>query len=229
MDVPVIRPDILARRIGAEAQPIAIVDGFHPDPDALRSHAATASFEPGRNHYPGLRADLPADYFALVRPALAQTIVGVFGHRGKIALIDASYAIVTTPPDQLTLPQRLPHMDAVDLDRIALVHYLSPDSSDGTAFFRHRSTGFETVDATRSPIYLDQLNAELRHTGEPPAAYIDGSTPLFERIHQVEARYNRAVIYRSALLHSGAIAPGAVLDADPATGRLTVTVFLTLT
>jgi hypothetical protein len=34
------------------------------------------------------------------------------------------------------------------------------------------------------------------------------------------------VIYRSALLHSGAIAPDAVLDSNPATGRLTVTAFL---
>ena len=31
-----IRPAVTARRIGTEAQPIAIIDGFHPDPDALR-------------------------------------------------------------------------------------------------------------------------------------------------------------------------------------------------
>ena len=36
-------PDIAARRIGQERQPIAIIDDFHPDPAALRTHAASAS------------------------------------------------------------------------------------------------------------------------------------------------------------------------------------------
>ncbi|AIT07861.1 hypothetical protein MC45_17585 [Sphingomonas taxi] len=219
-------PDIVARRIGNEAEPIAIIDGFHPDPDALRSHAATAPFEPGRHHYPGLRASLPATYFAAVRPALTRALAGVFNHDGALALLDSSYALVTTPPARLTLPQRLPHVDAVDPRRIALVHYLDPDGGDGTAFYRHRSTGFERLDRARAPIYFEQLDAELRHGGVPAPAYIHGSTPLFERIALVEARYNRAVLYRSALLHSGAIAPDAVLSDDPTRGRLTITAFL---
>lgn len=223
-----IRASIAARRIGTEGQPIAIVDGFHPDPDALRAHAAGSAFEAGLNHYPGIRAALPDDYFAQVRPALTASLAGVYDHAGGIALIDASYSIVTTPPDRLSVPQRLPHMDAVDMGRIALVHYLSPDDPDGTAFYRHRSTGFETIDQGRAPIYLGQLNAELRHGGEPDRAYVAASTPLFERIAHVEARYNRAVLYRSALLHSGAVAADAILSDDPATGRLTVTAFLSL-
>ncbi len=223
------RATITGRRIGTEGQPVGVVEGFHPDPDALRAFATAATFAPGLNHYPGIRADLPTDYFALVRPALTAALAGVFDHGGEIALIDASFSIVTTAADRLTLPQRLPHMDALDRNRIALVHYLSPQDRDGTAFFRHRSTGFETIDQARSAIYLDQLNAELRHTGVPDPAYVAGSTPLFERISQVEAGYNRAVLYRSALLHSGAIAPDAILSDDPARGRLTITAFLLLT
>lgn len=219
-------PDISARRIGTEAQPIAIIDAFHPDPDALRAHAAEAVFEPGRHHYPGLRAALPADYFAAVRPPLTQALAGVFDQAGAVSLLDASYALVTTPPEALTVPQRLPHVDAVDPGRIALVHYLDPESRDGTAFYRHRATGFEQLDRQRAPIYFDQLEAELRHGGLPAPAYIAGSTPLFEQTARVEARYNRAVLYRSALLHSGAIAAGARLSADPARGRLTITAFL---
>jgi Family of unknown function (DUF6445) len=220
----VTKPDIVARRIGSEGQPIAIVDGFHPDPDMLRAAALTAKFEPGRHHYPGIRAALPADYFARVRPALVPVLREVLGVSG-VDLLDASFSIVTTPPGELGVEQRLPHVDAVQPGRIALVHYLAPAGSDGTGFFRHRATGFETIDAARSPGYLATLNAELR--ADPPAtAYPFGDTGLFERIAHVEARYNRAVIYRSALLHSGVISPGAVLGADPATGRLTVTAFL---
>ncbi|MBI0475591.1 hypothetical protein D9601_09530 [Sphingomonas sp. MA1305] len=218
---------ISARRVGVEQQPIAIVDGFHPDPDALRDVAVTARFEPGRHHYPGLRAPLPADYFARVRPALTLVLREVFGAGGGIALIDASFAIVTTSADALTIPQRIPHVDALDADRIALVHYLSPAGGDGTAFFRHRSTGFETIDASRGPHYSERLAREIAAT--PPAqAYIAGDTPLFERIDGVSGDYNRAVVYRSAMLHSGAIAPDTLLSADPAHGRLTVTAFLQL-
>ena len=217
-------PDIVARRIGSEDQPIVIVDGFHPDPDALRGAAVATPFAPARRHYPGIRAALPADYFQRVRAVLATVLRDVFGH-GAVQLIDASFSIVTTPPAELTIEQRLPHVDAIAGGRIALVHYLKPDDNAGTAFYRHRATGFETIDAGRSQRYLATLKAELGGA-TPPPAYLDGDSPLFERIAQVDARYNRAVIYRSAMLHSGAIPPAATLDADPASGRLTVTAFL---
>lgn len=221
-----IRPDIVARLIGSEEHAIAVVDGFHPDPDALRTYAIASDFEPARHHYPGVRAPLPTDYFTQVGPALATVLREVFDAPAKTDLLDASFSIVTTPPDALTVVQRLPHVDAVQQGRIALVHYLTPEGGDGTAFFRHRATGFEHVDEARAQIYYRHLDAEIRYRGEPAAGYIGGSTPLFERIASVDARYNRAVIYRSALLHSGAIAADAVLSEDPAIGRLTVTAFL---
>lgn len=223
-----IRPNIAARRIGNEAQPIAIIDGFHPDPDALRAHAAAAKFGPARNHYPGLRADLPLSYFADIRPGLAATLSGVFDHNGPLSLIDASYAMVTTSPAELTRVQRLPHVDAVDPQRIALIHYLHPENLDGTAFYRHRATGYETLDPTRAPTYLAALDAERRSGAEPLPGYLTGSNAQYEQVTSVEARYNRAVLYRSVLLHSGSITAAAVLSEDPALGRLTITAFLLL-
>lgn len=219
-------PDISVQRIGSEQQPIVIVDGFHPDPDALRALAAAASFERARHHYPGIRAALADDYFAQVRPLLADVLRDVFGLGDAIELIDASFSIVTTPPTELSLAQRLPHVDATGCERIALVHYLSPEGGDGTAFFRHRASGFETIDDARSEPYFACLNAELRAGPPPPAAYVCDSDRWFERIALSEGRYNRAVIYRSGMLHSGAIRRDAPLDADPATGRLTITAFL---
>lgn len=220
-------PDIVARWIGAERQPIAIVDHFHPDPQALRDAAAIARFEPARRQYPGIRAELPDDYFHSVRPALSRVLEQVFGHRGRVALLDASFSMVTLPPERLSIEQRLPHFDAVERDRIALVHYLGTDDSGGTAFYRHRATAFETIDATRASAYLDGVRDEVRRA-PPPPTYIGGSTPAFEQLSAVDARCNRAVIYRSALLHSGLIPPGIVPSADPREGRLTVTAFLSL-
>lgn len=220
------QPDISARPVGAQREPVVVVESFHPDPDGLRAAAAQATFAPARHHYPGIRAPLPADYIVRTRAVIATVLREVFGHAEGASLIDASFSIVTTAPDALTLAQRLPHVDATARERIALVHYLDPAGGDGTAFYRHRTTGFETVDGARGLTYFPTLDRQLRDGGEPPAAYIAGDTPLFARTALVDARYNRAVIYRSAMLHSGAIPPGAALSADPATGRLTVTAFL---
>lgn len=220
------RPDVKARLIGRERQPLVIVDNFTPDPDALRASAVARGFGPADHHYPGIRAPLPPDYLAAQNPVLATVLREVFGFRVSMRVIDSSYSIVTTPPHALTAEQRLPHVDAFAPGRIALLHYLAPTGGDGTAFYRHRSTGFETVDEARRETYFGRVDAELRRDGPPPASYIAGDTPLFQCTTTVEARYNRALIYRSSLLHSGAISPDAVLSSDPATGRLTITAFL---
>jgi hypothetical protein len=217
-------PEIVARRIGRERQAIAIVDDFAPDPAALRAAAQANRFGPADHHYPGIRARLPPDYLPAVRPIIASVLRKVFGV-ARADLLDASFSIVTTPPDALSVQQRLPHVDAVAPGRIALVHYLAPEGGDGTAFFRHRASGFETIDAARAPAYFERLAAQLR-SHSPAPAYIADSTPLFERIALVEGRFNRAVLYRSAALHSGAIGPDTLLTDDPARGRLTVTAFL---
>ena len=221
-------PTFTLHQVGREAQPLVVIDDFAPDPDALRAAGVASTFGPALQHYPGIRAPLPDSYFQTQRDALAEVLGELLKRRGRASLVDASFSIVTTPSDALDIRQRIPHCDAFDADRIALVHYLAPEDSDGTAFFRHRSTGFETIDAERAPIFFGQLDAEFRHGGLPPARYVAGDTPLFERTMAVAARYNRAVVYPSFLLHSGAIAPDAVLSSDPAVGRLTITAFLSV-
>lgn len=221
-------PDIRARRVGLERQPIAIIDGFSPGPDILRQQARDAAFSPARDHYPGIRAALPQDYFQTHAEVFATVLMEVFGATRPARVLDGSFSLATTPPDALSLHQRLPHIDATAPGRIALVQYLSPHPTAGTAFFRHRSTGFEGVDAARSQTYLETLNAELASGPGPGQGYIHADTALFERIDAVDAVYNRAVMYRSNRLHSGAIEADTVLSADPAVGRLTVTAFLSL-
>lgn len=221
---------VTIRKIGREGRPLVVIDGFAADPDAVRAAALGARYEPAAHHYPGIRGALPGGYLVDQTPVVADLVRTVFGQAAPVAVIDASYSIVTTPPANLTIRQRLPHCDAFAAERIALVHFLSPGEgereSGGTAFYRHRSTGFETIDEQRAPVFFGQLEAELRHGGVPAARYPDGDTALFERIMLVPARYNRALLYGSYLLHSGAIPSGAALSLDPATGRLTVTAFL---
>ena len=211
--------------VGREREPLVTIDGFATDPDALRATAIATLFEAAAEHYPGVRAPLPPDSLARQPPLIARAVSRAFGRCRRIHVIDASFSIVTRPPAALHVCQRLPHVDAYGRERLALVHYLSPADRDGTASFRHRSTGFETIDDARAPAYAARLEEELREGGEPGAGYIAGDTALFERTEIVPAKYNRALLYRSCLLHSGAISPGASLAADPARGRLTVTGF----
>ena len=220
-------PNISTRAIGEEAEQLVTIDGFAPDPAALRAAAIAASFGPAGEHYPGIRAALPPGYFRDRLPLIASALGRNFGRFRRIHVIDASFSIVTTPPSALSVKQRLPHVDAFGRERIALIHYLSPDGGAGTAFYRHRATGYETIDDARAPTYFETLDRELGD-GAVPTGYIASDTALFAQTKRVEAHYDRALLYRSCLLHSGAIASDAVLSPDPARGRLTVTAFLAL-
>ena len=221
-------PSVTLHRIGKEEQPVVVIDDFAADPDALRAAAIAAAFGPASHHYPGIRAALPGDYLTAQLPVIEAALGEARGTTAALDAIDASFSIVTTPRADLSVSQRLPHCDAHDATRIALVHYLAPGDRDGTGFFRHRSTGFESVDAQRAAIYPGQLDAELHYGGAPPFDYWTGDGALFERIFAVEAQYNRAVVYPSFLLHSGLIGAGAALSPDPAIGRLTVTGFFSI-
>ena len=175
----------------------------------------------------GVRAVVPD---ALSRPlldALAPLIAEVFG-AGEPNVVDAFYSLVTTPPAALAPIQRLPHVDEVSPRRLALLHFLSADESSGTAFYRHRETGWETLDAARLPRYRAALEVQIARDGVPDAAYLAGDTPLFEQVAGYRGIWNRALLYRSHALHCALIPPTMVLTDDPATGRLTVNTFIEL-
>ncbi len=214
-------------RHGREAQPVVVIDGFAPAPERFVDDAAFLAFTAMGEHYPGVRARVPD---ALLRPlldALAPAIAAVFGP-GKPAVVDAFYSLVTTPPAALAPIQRLPHVDETSRARLALLHFLSRDERSGTAFFRHRATGWESLDAERLPAYRTALEADLARHGLPQASYIDGDTPLFEQVARYAGRFNRAILYRSNTLHCAAIPPDMAFSAEPDTGRLTVNTFLEL-
>lgn len=218
---------VAIERHGVEAQPVVVIDRF-ADAERFRDDAAFLSFAPIGPHYPGIRAT--------VAPALLRDLLGrlepiareAFGV-GGLAIADAFYSIVTTPPAALTPIQRLPHFDEVSPRRLALLHYLSPDERSGTAFYRHRTTGFESIDAARLDRYRAALDDDLRRHGLPDAAYIAGDTPVFERLAVHAGRFNRAILYRSNTLHCADLPPDLSFDPDPATGRLTVNTFLDAT
>jgi hypothetical protein len=103
--------------------------------------------------------------------------------------------------------------------------YLHRTGHGGTAFFRHRSTGLESLTPQDYPRYAAAVQADVGRTGLPPAAYTQDGAPHFERTHAVPGTFNSAVFYRGNILHSGVIDNAAPLSADPREGRLTINAF----
>jgi hypothetical protein len=220
------QPQIRVDHIGTEGQPVVVVENFSPHPDALVGDAETLTFETMGEFYPGVRARVLPSYFEGISSILAPVMREIFGHADRIGFTRALYSLVTTPPEQLTLAQRIPHIDGLEEGMIAILHYLSHEDHGGTAFYRQRATGFETVDAARHPRYLAALKTAFAEQGEPAPGYIRGDTAIFEQTARYEARFNRALIYRSSLLHCADLPATVAFPADIRSGRLTVASFL---
>jgi Family of unknown function (DUF6445) len=216
---------LTVERQGSEGEPVVVIDNFAAHPEHLTGDAAMLGFAPVGIHYPGVRAPVARAILKPMLAALAATIRDVFGY-ADIEIDDAFYSLVTTPPSALAPIQRLPHFDGVEPERLALLHYLSPEMPGGTAFYRHRSTGFETVSAERLSTYRSALDTDLTRHGLPGPAYIDGDTAIYECIARYEGRFNRAILYRGNTLHCAWLPDTTALVEDVETGRLTANTFL---
>ncbi|MDP2716882.1 DUF6445 family protein [Rheinheimera sp.] len=219
------------RHIGHEQSPLLIVDNFIAKPELLLADAGQRRFVANSPYYPGVRAPAPQAYQQVLLQSLAPLLSEFFAlPAGTLSFSVCHYSLVTTPPDQLKLLQRIPHFDTTERHALAAVHYLFHDDQGGTAFYRHRKTGFETIDNNRAPVYFRAMEAENGGPNIPgrDAGYINGDTPLFTQIAAAEGVFNRLIIYRRHALHSGSIPPGANLSADPAQGRLTISSFIDL-
>lgn len=221
----VLRPKASAHRLGAEGELVVVVENFSPDPERLVEAALRCAYDASANYYPGVRAATDELYRAQCAPVLGLILRELFGFRENWSFDGSYYSLATTPREELSLAQRIPHIDGVMPGVLAVVHYLR-DVPGGTSFYRHRSTGFETIDAARQPRYFASLEADFKTHGEPPPAYIDGDTPIFKRIGGFDAAFNRALIYRSNLFHCATMTAETPLSPDPRMGRLTIASFL---
>lgn len=212
--------------VGAEREPVLIVDDLLRDPQALVCYADSgAAFrKQDQDFYPGIRKPLDLAYADNIYRHLRDLFLDTF-NQGQDAGIDALsclLSLTTTPQEHLRPIQSVPHVDSSDRTHIAGVHYLCTEAFGGTSFYRHRSTGYETLDAARIAAYAPRLKAEVIALQARSFAYIRGDTALFERTGGVAAKFNRAIYYRSNVLHSGDIpADIGIGMAAPRTGRLT--------
>lgn len=203
-----------------------VIDDFLADPEAVLAIAARAPFKLIGPYYAGIRSPVPAAALALLIAGLTKRLTADFALPSAPRFHECYLSVVTLPAAQLQPIQRLPHFDGVDGNALALLLYLDRAETGGTAFYRHRSTGFESVDAGRLDRFTRMLEQDIARHGLPQQDYIRSDTAVYQRIATIDGRFNRAVVYRGNTLHCADLPAGFTPDPDPLLGRLTLNLFL---
>ena len=101
--------------VGAERSPVMVFDNFAVDPGALVDYAASlAPFPPAeQTFYPGVRAPVPMPFVQGAHAYLETALRAAFrlGDQGVVSGA-GDFSLVTRPPAELTLRQRMPHIDS---------------------------------------------------------------------------------------------------------------------
>lgn len=222
-------PRVDRLRIGQEQRPVLILDGLLTGAEGLVDFAAEAAtlapVKAAANFYPGVRAPAPPGYVRALITALRPHLAETFGVAGDgRAHVTCALSMAVLPAEQASLAQRLPHIDTPAPAQLAILHYLCGPEHGGTAFYRHRATGFEAVDPERAPLYMAALRQEMAAATGDDGGYITASNALYEQTAVVTPAFNRIVVYASNLLHAGVL-PDRPASDDPRLGRLTANTF----
>ncbi|ADU14944.1 DUF6445 family protein [Asticcacaulis excentricus] len=225
--------DVKVQHIGQTGARVVVIDDFLIEASRVVDMAAACMpFPPeGQTAYPGRRRHIgPGDPASPYVMGVLQKLAPVIGQAFDVSgfgIVEASFSLVTTPPDALSPVQRLPHFDWADPRMVAVLHHLHHLPDTGTAFYRHIASGIERVDAESAPRLRQAMRDEDERMGVSPG-FAAETNDRYEKIFHVEARFNRLVIYQGALLHSGYIPPDFTYSDDPRTGRLTGNIFVRL-
>lgn len=215
-------------RVGIENSPIVQIDNVLEDPTSMVRYAAqTAEFaNVDSNLYPGVRAPMPLEYVEGIVRALDSVIRNCYPiEHAKLAKAECFFSIVTTAPCDLQPLQKVPHIDTTDTLHFAVVHYLCRAEQGGTAFYRQDKTDYESVGPERAERWIEQRDAMIAKMPET-SGYMSPTTFGYTQTAHIPARFDRLILYRSNLLHSGVIPPDTPLSADPTEGRLTANLFI---
>lgn len=212
--------------IGSEHEPLLVIDNFLADPEQLRQLAMHKVFGEVASYYPGLRAKVPLTIQSFILETLRDEFAQAFELRGKLRFTACHFSLITTLPEKLSYLQRMPHVDSLLRHELALILYLFKTDCGGTAFYRHKATGFEFIDEFRKDVYWRHVQ-EMQQTVEcTTSAYMCGDTEFYERVARQRGLFNRMLVYRRTSLHSADLGPDFVPCNDPRLGRLSVNGFI---
>ena len=216
-------------RIGRREIEVSLIDNVLRDPDGVAALGFAESYSEDRgNLYPGLRAAMPESFSTSFRAWLTPILQrnGVLGSDQTICSDTSFFSVVTTASKDLLPIQCIPHYDSTAPDLLAAVIYLCSPRYSGTAFYRHRRTGYEEITEQNVTNYKLALNSEMRMHGPPRQEYMNGDSLLFETVFSTELKFNSAVVYPARILHAAKIGKQFNAPKDRSEWRLTITALL---
>lgn len=223
------QPQVQLLRVGSNDY-CYVIDDILLSPELLIQYAIDRRSEfvsAAAGHYPGTTLAVDINTAQAMRDFFKFHLRRYFDARHMVQLM-GRYSLVTLAPEKLSPLQSLCHQDPPTLDenlsRQACVLYLFHDSALGGTSFYEATRSFEEV----SQLFADGgslASAQFAERHGIWPSYMCDSNAYFRRVATVPARWNRAVFYSGALLHSGHISAPERLTADPATGRLTLNFF----
>ena len=213
-------------RFGHEQEPIIVIENYTSNMAYLKQRAHHAAYKRSSSYYPGLQAPEDPNYLGIRGDELISLMSTVFNFKGKLNIESCDYSMVCKPRDTLDVAQCLPHYDALTSNLFAIVHYVQAEPTSGTAFYRHKRTGFETISEKRSSAYKEGLQDDLSTYGPPDKNYFYGTDDRYEMIGEIEAKPDQLIMYRGHTLHSGCIPDSTILAPDPKVARITLNSFL---
>lgn len=216
-------------RIGRRGIKVCVIDNVLRDPEGVAALGFAQSYVEDRgNLYPGVRAAMPESFSTAFRAWLTPILQrnGMVESNRVISGDTSFFSVVTTAGRDLVPIQCIPHYDSTDPSLLAAVIYLCSPRFSGTAFYRHRRTGYEEITEQNVGNYQLALNSDMRMHGVPKPGYINGDSELFETVFANELKFNSAIVYPARVLHAAKIQNPFNSPVDRSEWRLTVTALL---
>ena len=224
------RPEVQVLRFGSGGYCCAVDDILRfPEEWVRYAVAHQAEFVAAAGGYPGITLATDTAGAQAMRQFFGIHLRRYFDARRLVQML-CRYSMVTLAPEELRPAQWICHQDPPagdsSLSRQACVLYLFHDETfGGTSFYEATRSFEETSQLFADANAMTAVQFTERYGIRP--SYLCDSNAYFRRTATVPARWNRAIFYSGALLHSGQITAPERLTADPATGRLTVNFFFT--
>ena len=209
----------------ADTFPILFIDDFYADPMAVRDFALSLPFDgmaalyPGRHAFLNDMAGLDEERRAEISEA-CYYVAGLLTLAGSPpvdgALLRTDFSLITTPGRMLVAGQKHPHIDPTP---ILAVLYLNPENLGGTSFYRNRQMGNIAVVTAEESERFAQFT-QGAPTGRVCDSYDMVHADLWEKVYEIEGRFNRLAAYPGNVFHW--VECRRVPEPfDPALGRLT--------
>ena len=178
--------------------PVLYIEDFYADPMAVREQALQASFDSVGAIYPGRHSivQTPEAFQVLKSVCAVLTQLGDNIYDPHETITD--FSIVVAKPDDLITYQKHPHIDPTPVLGIV---YLNPVNGAGTSFYRNKILDTAVI-VTDEHVKQMQLFNETTAKENPPNGYDLSGHPCWERVYQIEGRFNRLVVYPGNVYHA---------------------------